>query len=126
MRIRISSPQPLTDKDVYGEHPAEKDLTNNVNMSSLSPKALFCKSREQPIDHQSRIAKSGIWRSRSLSLAAIQDSGLDRIDFSRSSERNASPFSITSNDTKKTSNRYWLAPILCLFIFVSYYITSGP
>ncbi|CAM8968050.1 unnamed protein product [Rhodiola kirilowii] len=100
-----SSPQSLTDKDVYWEHPSENGLSNRVENSFRSSKGLFSKSRKQSMEDQSPLTNPGLRRSRSLSSAALQDIGLDGMNLSCPSDRSKSPFTIrSSTPTKKTNS----------------------
>uniref|UniRef100_A0A7N0UCD4 DUF7653 domain-containing protein n=1 Tax=Kalanchoe fedtschenkoi TaxID=63787 RepID=A0A7N0UCD4_KALFE len=103
------SPKSLTDKDVYWEQPSESGLNNHVGNSFHSPKGLFSKSRKQSTEHQSPLTNSGLRKSRSLSSAAFQESGLDR-DFSCSSDRSRSPFTRSSNTPTRKIDHFSRKP----------------
>ncbi|KAL9678037.1 hypothetical protein QQ045_015875 [Rhodiola kirilowii] len=92
-----SSSRSLTDIDAHWE---QSELKNNAESN---PKAFFSKSRKQSVEHHDCLANSGIRKSRSLSSAASQRSGLDQIDFSRSSDRSGSQFTISSNTINRPS-----------------------
>uniref|UniRef100_A0A7N0V5V1 DUF7653 domain-containing protein n=1 Tax=Kalanchoe fedtschenkoi TaxID=63787 RepID=A0A7N0V5V1_KALFE len=100
-----SFPQSFTDKKLRWEHPSENELNNHVENSFRSPKGLVSKSRKQSTEHQSPLTNSALRRSRSLSSAAIQESGFDQMDFSCSSDQSRSPFTVSCNTpTKKTTH----------------------